>query len=124
MGLMMWFMGKGMMGGKKDEGADEASVAELREEQQRLSAEVERLERERGGDLTDREPVGPYRVKVEPRRTNHVRFDHLQDPAPIPRATPYASLIESDVPIVVQHTRLDSRSAALALLSTIAYGAD
>ncbi|MBS1892234.1 MAG: DUF2933 domain-containing protein, partial [Actinobacteria bacterium] len=27
MGLMMWFMGKGMMGGKKDESADEASVA-------------------------------------------------------------------------------------------------
>lgn len=58
MGLMMWFMGKGMMGRKKDEGADEASVAELREEQQRLSAEVERLERERGKDPVGREPVG------------------------------------------------------------------
>jgi hypothetical protein len=33
----------------------------------------------------------------------------------------YASAIESDVPIVVQHTRLDSRQAELALLSTIAY---
>jgi len=38
--------------------ADEASVAELREEQRRLSAEVERLERERGEDQADREPVG------------------------------------------------------------------
>lgn len=57
MGLMMWFMGKGMTGGKKAEGVDEASVAELREEQRRLSAEVERLERERGVDRADREPV-------------------------------------------------------------------
>jgi hypothetical protein len=35
-----------------------------------------------------------------------------------PRDTDYASLIETDVPIVVQHTRLDSRQAELALLST------
>jgi hypothetical protein len=33
-------------------------------------------------------------------------------------------VIESDVPIVVQHTRLDSRQAALGLISTIAYAAD
>jgi len=58
MGLMMWFMGKGMMGGKKAEGADEASVNERREEQRRLSAEVDRLERERGEDPADLEPVG------------------------------------------------------------------
>jgi hypothetical protein len=29
-----------------------------------------------------------------------------------------------DVPIVVQHTRLDSRQAENALLSTIAYGSE
>ncbi|MCA9517365.1 MAG: hypothetical protein KC635_20635 [Myxococcales bacterium] len=33
----------------------------------------------------------------------------------------YASVIEADVPIVVQHTRLDSRQAENALLTTIAY---
>jgi hypothetical protein len=69
----------------------------------------------------DREPVGPYRVTVPGRRTRHVRFNDLTDPEPIPRATAYASVIESDVPIVVQHTRLDSRQAENALLSTIAY---
>jgi hypothetical protein len=37
------------------------------------------------------------------------------------RDTDYASLIESDVPIVVQHTRLDSRHPNIALLSTIAF---
>jgi hypothetical protein len=69
----------------------------------------------------DREPSGPYRVTVPARRTLHLRFNSLEDPEPIPRGTDYASVIESDVPIVVQHTRLDSRQAEEALLSTIAY---
>ena len=45
----------------------------------------------------------------------------LTDPEPIPRDTDYSSVIRSDVPIVAQHTRLDSRQAENALLSTIAY---
>jgi hypothetical protein len=69
----------------------------------------------------DRAPVGPYRVVVPAERTRHVRFNDLSDPLPIPVDRDFASLIESDVPIVVQHTRLDSRQAENALLSTIAY---
>jgi hypothetical protein len=72
----------------------------------------------------DRDPVGPYRVEVEGKRTLHLRFNDLTDPEPIPLGTDYSSVIESNVPIVVQHTRLDSRQVALALLSTIAYGCD
>jgi hypothetical protein len=74
--------------------------------------------------FTDREPVGPYRVTVSARRTVHLPFNDLTDPAPVPRATPYASVIESDVPIVVQHTRLDSRQDANALITTVAYADD
>lgn len=59
--------------------------------------------------FADREPAGPYQVTVPARRTRHVRFNRLDDPEPIPQDTDYASVIESDVPIVVQHTRLDSR---------------
>ena len=70
---------------------------------------------------SDREPVGPYRVLVPARRTKHIRFNDLSDPEPIPHGTDYASVIVSDVPIVVQHTRLDSRQAENALLTTIAY---
>jgi hypothetical protein len=69
----------------------------------------------------DQEPVGPYKIIVPAKRTRHVRFNDLTSPAPIPRDTDYASLIESDTPIVVQHTRLDSRQDANALLSTVAY---
>lgn len=71
--------------------------------------------------FSDREPVGPYRVTVPARRTLHLRFNSLSDPAPIPRNTDYSSVFESDQPIVVQHTRLDSRQAEEALLTTIAY---
>jgi hypothetical protein len=69
----------------------------------------------------DRAPAGPYRVTVPAQRTLHLRFNDLREPEPIPVDTDYAALIESDVPIVVQQTRLDSRQAELALLSTIAY---
>ncbi len=71
--------------------------------------------------FADREPIGPYRVTVAARRTRHLRFNDLSDPAPVPRDTDYASVFESDVPVVVQHTRLDSRRAEVSLLSTIAY---
>ena len=71
--------------------------------------------------FANREPVGPYRVRVQARRTLHLRFNDLDDPQPIPRDTDYASVFESNVPIIVQHTRLDSRRAEIALLSTMAY---
>jgi hypothetical protein len=74
--------------------------------------------------FSDREPVGPYRVTVPARRTLHLRFNDLNEPEPIPTDTDYASVITSDRPIVVQHTRLDSRQSENALLSTIAYPAD
>jgi hypothetical protein len=73
--------------------------------------------------FADVEPVGPYRLTVPARRTRHVRFNDLTDPRPVPRGTDYASVIVSDVPVVVQHTRLDSRQPALALLSTVAFSA-
>ncbi len=70
----------------------------------------------------DREPSGPYTVVVPARRTRHVRFNDLNDPEPIARGTDYSSVLESDVPIVVQHTRLDSRTADVSLMTTLAYG--
>ncbi len=71
--------------------------------------------------FTDREPIGPYRVAVAARRTLHLQFNDLNQPAVVPRDTDYSSVFESDVPIIVQHTRMDSRHAEVALLSTTAY---
>lgn len=69
----------------------------------------------------DREPAGPYEVTVAPRRTLHLRTNDLEKPEPVPKDTDYAATVESDVPIIVQHTRLDSRQAENALMTTIAY---
>ena len=71
--------------------------------------------------FSDREPVGPYTVTVPARRTTHLRFNELDDPEPIPRDTDYAAVVRSSAPIVVQHTRLDSRQAENALMTTIAH---
>jgi hypothetical protein len=68
----------------------------------------------------DRDPAGPYEWTVPPHRTRHVRLNDLADPEPIPHGTDYAMLLESDTPVIVQHTRLDSRQRALALFSTVA----
>jgi hypothetical protein len=72
----------------------------------------------------DREPAGPYRLTVPARRTLHEWINDLDDPEPVPTDTDYAMLVESDVPIVVQHTRIDTRQAEAALLSTIAFASD
>ena len=72
----------------------------------------------------DREPVGPVEVLLAARRTRHVR---LTDPAALsgvelPRDVPFAYAVESDVPIVVQHSRLDTSAGAYTLATTVAYG--
>lgn len=71
---------------------------------------------------SDRQPSGPYQITVPPQRTRHVRFNTLDDPEAIPKGVDFASVLISNVPIVVQHTRLDSRQAENGLMTTIAYG--
>jgi hypothetical protein len=72
----------------------------------------------------DRDPLGPVELTVEARRTWHVRLD---DPASLggvelPRGLPYAYTLESDIPVVLQHSRLDTSAGGYTLFTTIAYG--
>jgi hypothetical protein len=46
------------------------------------------------------------------------RAKTLKEPAIVPRDTEYSSMFESEIPIVVQHTRLDSRHAEVGLMTT------
>lgn len=69
----------------------------------------------------DREPAGPYHVKVGARRTLHMRFNGFETPAPAPRDIPFASVFRSSAPIVVQQTRLNSRDPHIALMTTMAF---
>jgi hypothetical protein len=64
---------------------------------------------------SNRDPVGPYRLTVPAERMQRVRFNCLTDPEPIPRATEYASTIESDVPIMVQYPGRASEEMAEAV---------
>ena len=71
--------------------------------------------------FTDREPAGPYVLHVPARRAYHQRINDLDDPCAIPVGVDYSMVLTSSEPIVVQHTRLDSRQAANALMTTIGY---
>ena len=71
--------------------------------------------------FSDRSPLGPYLEKIPAKRTKHIRFNDLSKPEKIPKGTDFSSTIISDVPVVLQHTRLDSRQSENALMTTIAY---
>ncbi|MCA1789980.1 MAG: sensory rhodopsin transducer [Thioalkalivibrio sp.] len=71
--------------------------------------------------FADKDPVGPYSITLPRERSMHLRFNDLEDTAAILRDTDFSSIIRSSVPVVVQHTRLDSRISELALQSTVAF---
>jgi hypothetical protein len=56
----------------------------------------------------DREPVGPYKLDIAPRRIRRVRINNLINPEAPPLDTDYGAVIESNVPIVVQLERTDT----------------
>ena len=69
------------------------------------------------------EPVTAFSAVCPAQRTHHIRMDKLlsADGQPIPRDVPYATLVESNTPIVVQYSRLDTSAVEMALMTTIAY---
>jgi hypothetical protein len=68
----------------------------------------------------DRDPIKDVAVVVPPARTRHVRTDRLEAAA-IPRGVPYAIRVESNVPVTVQHSRMDTTQPALSLMTAMAY---
>jgi hypothetical protein len=74
--------------------------------------------------FADRDPVGPFRLRIAAERMRCVRFNDLIDPQALPLDTPYACLIRSDEPVVVQFTRRDTSQAANAIATTMAFAVD
>lgn len=78
-------------------------------------------------DLTiyfeDEAPLKGLHAVCENERTNHIRLDKIvnDEGKKIPRNKPYAILVESDRPIVVQCSRLDVSQPEYALMTTVAY---
>lgn len=56
-----------------------------------------------------------------PMRTNHIRLDRIKSKfgADIPRSTPYAICVKSDVPVLCQYTRVDATLPAHALMTAM-----
>ncbi|WMJ72308.1 sensory rhodopsin transducer [Cytophagaceae bacterium ABcell3] len=69
----------------------------------------------------DDAPLGPYNLKVEARRVRKVRFNDLIDPRAIPLGKDYSAVISSNVPVVIQFSRLDSSHSHKAITGTMAY---
>ena len=71
----------------------------------------------------DRDKVTDFSSFCGAGRTHHIRLDKIRSKKGemIPRDTPYAILVESNVEIVVQYSRLDTSEVEMALMTTIAY---
>lgn len=71
----------------------------------------------------DREPLEGFEAICPPLRTQHIRLERVKNRRGegIPVAKPMALRVKSNVPIIVQHTRLDSTQPALALMTTMAF---
>ncbi|PTM57968.1 sensory rhodopsin transducer [Desmospora activa] len=84
-------------------------------------------ERDANVELTlffeEREPLTGFCVTCPAARTRHVRMDQLksEEGHGIPAGVPYSILVQSDIPIVVQYSRMDTTQAEMALMTTMAY---
>ncbi|GAA0137428.1 sensory rhodopsin transducer [Paenibacillus sp. YSY-4.3] len=70
----------------------------------------------------DREPLEGIEATVEGRRTKHIRTSSLESGGErIPPGVPYALTVESDVPVIIQYSRLDTSQPELALMGVMAH---
>ncbi len=71
----------------------------------------------------DREPKKGFRAVCPAERTNHIRMDRLIHPdgSKVERGVPYAMVLTSNVPVVVQYSRADTTQAELSFMGLIAY---
>ncbi len=69
----------------------------------------------------DREPVLGVAVTIPAQRSQHVRLDMKPGGFDIPLCVPYSIRVRSDIPIIVQYSRLDTTQVQCTLMTTIAY---
>lgn len=71
----------------------------------------------------DRDPMTGFKAVCMAQRTNHIRMDKIvsESGEKVPRGVPYAMMVVSDVPIVVQYSRLDTSQAEMGFMGLIAY---
>jgi hypothetical protein len=70
---------------------------------------------------SDRDPIGPYKLKIPARRVRRVRVNNLINPQAPPLDTDYGAIVESDHPIVVQLERKDTSRCENSILTTMGF---
>jgi hypothetical protein len=73
--------------------------------------------------FVDREPFDDIRLTVDAQRVRCLRMDNPDDLSGyrLPLETQYAIKLTSDVPVVVQYGRLDTRQANMAFYTTMGF---
>ncbi len=73
--------------------------------------------------FADRDSIENAPVTIPAKRCIHVRMDDPQTTGgvPLPLDVPYGTRIRSDVPVVVQYSRLYSTTRNISLMTTIAH---
>lgn len=72
----------------------------------------------------DKAPVGTYKVEVKPKRLRKIRINDLIDPAAVELERNYGCYIRSNVPVVIQFSRMNTGQNANAIMGTLAFPAD
>jgi len=74
----------------------------------------------------DRGCLQGFAAKCGAMRTHHIRMDKLVsiDGLRVPSDVPYAILVESDVEVVAQYTRLETPQAEFALMTTMGFAGE
>ncbi len=69
----------------------------------------------------DRNPIEDIKITVSPKRVKCIRMDNPDDLAGtvVPLETQYAIKLVSDVPVVIQYGRLDTRQEKMAFYTTM-----
>ena len=71
----------------------------------------------------NKDPIEGFKAICPARRTNHIRMDKIisENGEKVPRGVPYAMLVRSNTPVVVQYSRLDTTQAEMSFMGLIAY---
>lgn len=72
----------------------------------------------------DEVPVGSYVVRVKPQRLRKIRINDLIDPAAVRLDRNYGCYIRSNIPVVIQFSRMHTGQKANAIMGTLAFPAD
>jgi hypothetical protein len=67
------------------------------------------------------ESVTGYQINIKGQRLRCIRINDLIDPFPIELEKPYSLLIEAEDPILVQFLKMNTSSAEVSIMGTMAF---